>query len=89
MSDPPHGIEEEGKAYFEGDDAGDNFLTEGKLLEKGGFVRRTGTDVAGLFELETGDYVAACFIPEGSTGDEEGTGPPHFTKGMKTEFTVS
>jgi hypothetical protein len=35
-------------------------------------------------ELEPGDYAMACFIPVG--GGEEG--PPHFTQGMFTEFTV-
>ena len=157
------GIEEEGEAYFEGDIAGDNFVTvsrvavdecadttidvtasdyafdgipeetdagivgvnfentgqelhelvvfakgpdagdatfdellelgeeeaEGKLLEKGGSFAEPGQTSPGLFELEAGDYVAVCFIPEGTTGDAEGQGPPHFTKGMKTEFTVS
>lgn len=38
-----------------------------------------------LVDLEPGDYVAACFIPVG--GEEDG--PPHFTEGMKHEFTVS
>ena len=41
---------------------------------------------------EPGEYVAACFIPVGTTpesGEEGGSGPPHFTQGMKAEFTVS
>jgi hypothetical protein len=163
MNEIADGIEEEGEAYFEGDSAGDNFVTvsqaavdecaeeeidvtaseykfegipeemdagivgvnfentggelhelvvfakgpdagdatfdellelgedeaEGKLLEKGGSFAEPGQTSPGIFELEAGDYVAVCFIPEGTSGDEEGQGPPHFTKGMKTEFTVS
>ena len=163
MNEIADGIEDEGEAYFEGDAAGDNFLTvsqtavdecaeqqldvtareyefegipdeldagivgvnfentggelhelvvfakgpdageatfdelldlgedeaEGKLLERGGSFAEPGQTSPGLFELEAGEYLAVCFIPEGSTGEEEGQGPPHFTKGMKTEFTVS
>lgn len=41
-------------------------------------------------DLKAGEYLAICFIPVGTTGeDTEGDGPPHFTKGMKREFTVS
>lgn len=45
-----------------------------------------------IADFEPGDYAALCFIPTGSTmanSDEpDGDGPPHFTQGMKTEFTV-
>ena len=38
---------------------------------------------------KAGRYAAVCFIPQGTTSFEtEGTGPPHFTLGMVTEFTV-
>ena len=45
---------------------------------------------------EAGNYVAICFIPVGTTEMPEGppaegeepSGPPHFTRGMLTEFTV-
>ena len=48
-----------------------------------------GTDV-GITELEPGRYVAICFIPVGSTSDEEeGDGPPHYHEGMLSEFTVT
>lgn len=49
-----------------------------------------GTDSAALLDLrEPGEYVAVCFIPVGSTPDnEEADGPPHFVQGMKSEFTV-
>jgi uncharacterized cupredoxin-like copper-binding protein len=35
-----------------------------------------------------GRYVAVCFVPQGTTVDAEGDGPPHFTQGMVTEFEV-
>lgn len=37
-----------------------------------------------LAELTAGDYAMICFIPVGGGED----GPPHFTEGMFTEFTV-
>ena len=36
-----------------------------------------------------GNYVAVCFVPVGTSGDTEGTGPPHFVEGMQAEFTVA
>ena len=64
--------------------------SEGLLEEKGGTFAEPGSDAPGLFSVEeTGDYVAVCFIPVGSTPDnEEADGPPHFTRGMKVEFSV-
>jgi hypothetical protein len=41
-----------------------------------------------FMRLEPGRYGAACFIPEGTKHDTEGTGPPHFTLGMFAEFTA-
>ena len=47
-------------------------------------------NVYAIAGLEAGEYMAICFIPEGTTDEEtEGQGPPHFTKGMRQEFTVS
>jgi hypothetical protein len=46
-----------------------------------------GSDTTFL-RLEPGRYGAACFIPQGTTHDTEGTGPPHFTLGMFAEFTA-
>jgi hypothetical protein len=54
-----------------------------------------GQTSTGLAELEGGDYFAVCFVPVGS-GDiseeeaesEDAGGPPHFTQGMVTEFSV-
>lgn len=42
-------------------------------------------------DLEPGRYVMICFIPQGSTSleaAETAEGPPHFTQGMLTEFSV-
>jgi hypothetical protein len=51
-----------------------------------------GSKSSAAFDMsEAGDYAAVCFIPVGSTPDkaeEEVDGPPHFTEGMITEFTV-
>jgi hypothetical protein len=42
-------------------------------------------------DLTAGEYIALCFIPVGSTPEagEDVEGPPHFTQGMRVEFTVS
>lgn len=59
----------------------------------GGFVPMTGSTTLVVADLEPGDYVALCFVPDGSMMPEggemtEGTGPPHFVEGMMHEFTV-
>ncbi|TQN43327.1 hypothetical protein FHU33_2765 [Blastococcus colisei] len=41
-----------------------------------------------FMRLEEGRYGAACFIPQGTTHEHEGDGPPHFTLGMFAEFTA-
>jgi hypothetical protein len=41
-----------------------------------------------FMRLEPGRYGAACFIPQGTKHDTEGSGPPHFTLGMFAEFTA-
>jgi hypothetical protein len=41
-----------------------------------------------FMRMEPGRYGAACFIPQGTTHETEGNGPPHFTLGMFAEFTV-
>ncbi len=46
----------------------------------------TGTT---FVEGTPGRYFAACFIPEGTVGGAEGSGPPHFTLGMLGEYTVA
>jgi len=39
--------------------------------------------------LDPGEYLVLCPISVGSTGETEGTGPPHFTMGMQQALTVS
>lgn len=53
----------------------------------------TGKDDYLVLDLEPGDYVAVCFVPQGSTYVSEenetiGTGPPHALSGMVNTFTV-
>jgi hypothetical protein len=60
-----------------------------------------GAESHGVANLNPGEYLAICFLPEGATpelmaqmeGPEsslpEGAGPPHFTHGMLFEFTVT
>jgi hypothetical protein len=43
-----------------------------------------GGESGALAELEPGEYVMVCFVSVGGAED----GPPHFTQGMKYEFTV-
>ena len=53
----------------------------------GAFAEPGGSDTT-FVELEAGHYAALCFVPQGTTHDTEGAGPPHFTLGMFAEFTV-
>jgi hypothetical protein len=41
-----------------------------------------------FLSMEPGRYAAVCFVPEGTTHEHEGEGPPHFTLGMVAEFTA-
>lgn len=43
-----------------------------------------GENSSTLADLEPGDYIMVCFIPAGGAED----GAPHFTLGMRHEFTV-
>lgn len=51
-----------------------------------------GEDGYAVVELEPGDYIAACFIPTGTTSEDGPPagepGPPHALHGMVAEFTV-
>ncbi len=47
-----------------------------------------GSSDTTFLRLEPGRYGAACFIPEGTTHEHEGDGPPHSTLGMFAEFTA-
>ena len=60
----------------------------------GAFAPREGTKGLAVVELTEGEYVAACFVPTGTSmaadgAVTEGTGVPHFMGGMVHEFTVS
>ena len=59
----------------------------------GAMAPHVGDQALMVADFEPGDYAALCFIPTGSTMDHgeepDGEGPPHFTQGMKTEFTVT
>ena len=53
-----------------------------------------GEDEYLIVDLTEGEYIAICFFPVGSTPEahesgQEVDGPPHFTRGMKAEFTVA
>lgn len=68
----------------------------GALVEQigGAFAPTPGSQGLMIADLAPGDYLAVCFIPVGTSVSEtgeftEGTGPPHFTQGMRHEFTVS
>ena len=50
----------------------------------GGAFAPPGETGSSLLTLEPGAYLAVCTIPVGGTEE----GPPHFTEGMLTEFTV-
>ena len=68
---------------------------ETKIAFAGAAFAPPGESGGSLIELEPGQYGMVCFIPVGTTADvdpeaAEGgeSGPPHFTQGMLTEFTV-
>ncbi len=48
-----------------------------------------GSDTASWNLATPGKYASICFVSQGSVGEAEGDGPPHFTLGMIHEFTVS
>jgi hypothetical protein len=56
----------------------------------GGFALPGQDGYATVNFKRPGRYAAVCFIPVGTTSETtEGTGPPHATQGMATEFAVS
>jgi hypothetical protein len=68
-----------------------------KVEEVASTFGEPGDDDYVVADLDEGEYMAICFIPTGLTpeaakaaeeGGEEPQGPPHFTQGMKSEFTV-
>ncbi len=69
-------------------------LPEGEIFTKitpvnAAFAAPGESDTASWNLTSPGDYVSVCFIPQGSVGETEGTGAPHFTHGMVHEFTVA
>ena len=58
-----------------------------------GFVPMTDSTTLVVADLEAGEYIALCFVPDGSMMHDgemtEGTGPPHFVEGMMQEFVVA
>ncbi len=48
-----------------------------------------GKPDATVARLSPGQYIVICTVPEGTVGDKQGNGPPHFTMGMKKEFSVA
>lgn len=60
-----------------------------KQIENVGFLFAPpgGTDGQPL-ELEPGTYGYVCFIPVGTTLEQEGDGPPHAFEGIVGQFTV-
>lgn len=83
------------------DDTGESFdeilamtdedAAQALVSEAGAIFAEPGATATALFNIEEpGDYIAVCFIPQGSTPEGEATasGAPHFTYGMMTEFSV-
>ena len=72
----------------------EDLLADEKQAEKesefvgAGFAEPGDTGSALVDLKKPGRYAAVCFIPVGTHGDTEGDGPPHFTEGMVSEFTV-
>jgi hypothetical protein len=58
------------------------------LQLKGVAFAMPGESETTFLRMEEGRYGAACFVPQGTTHDTDGTGPPHFTLGMFAEFTA-
>ncbi len=54
----------------------------------GGTFAPAGAAAGTVTELTPGRWAYVCFIPVGSIGDTEGSGPPHFVEGMAGELTV-
>ena len=73
-------------------------LPEDEMMSKAEFVGVAFApvpDSVGVLtaDLVPGEYIALCFIPEGSVAGAEGSTPPeampHFMHGMRHEFTVT
>ncbi len=62
---------------------------ESKVETLLGVAGPPGVPASGAVHLEPGEYLVLCPIPIGTTGDTEGSGPPHFTAGMQQPLTVT
>jgi hypothetical protein len=69
-------------------------MPEEEVVTKTTMIAQTGA-VPGeaeytIAELTAGRYAMLCFVPEGTHTEEmEGTGQPHFMRGMVFEFNVA
>ena len=62
-----------------------------KLVFLGASFGPPGAEDSESKELEPGKYALLCFVPVGSTSEEEADkakGPPHVARGMSAEFVV-
>lgn len=71
-------------------------LPEEEALQKATFLgvafAPPGSSEYQVADLEPGEYIALCFIPQGTVSEDtppSPDAPPHFTLGMVHEFTVS
>jgi hypothetical protein len=61
-----------------------------KVIPVGGTFVEIGKTGYFAADLAAGDYMAICFIPQGTKSmTDEIDAPPHFVLGMKHEVTVS
>ena len=69
-------------------------MPEEEVVTKTTMVAQTGAvpgeDEYSVADLTAGRYAMLCFVPEGTHSEEmEGTGEPHFMRGMVYEFSVA
>jgi hypothetical protein len=69
----------------------DQDLFEKSVVPQGVVLASPGTTATNFFDLKSGRYIVLCFISEGSDAEHDfnGDGPPHFTKGMHEELTIT
>ena len=62
---------------------------EAKVETLLGVAAPPGVPASSSVRLEPGEYLVLCPIPIGTSGDTQGSGPPHFTAGMQQALTVT
>lgn len=62
---------------------------EGKVETLLGVAAPPGVPASSSVRLEPGEYLVLCPIPIGTSGETQGSGPPHFTAGMQQALTVT